>query len=89
MTRHRAKSLTGRQKQVITLARQGRTIGEISNELGIHPHTVQIHLCNAYKKLGIPGKSNTKKNSLMPALGELLDRLEKLEAAARTAGWDV
>jgi DNA-binding NarL/FixJ family response regulator len=80
-------SLTRRQREVAVLAGEGLTINEIANQLVVAPHTVQVHLWLVYRKLGI--KAPHKKVQLMITLHEMTDRLARLEAAARLAGWDV
>jgi DNA-binding NarL/FixJ family response regulator len=87
MNLENSSMLTRRQRQVVTLAIQGYTIGEMANELGIAPHTVQLHLSGAYKNMGLGGSK--KKSTLVITLKELLDRLERLEVAAKRAGWKI
>ena len=45
-------SLTKREREVIELARQGRTTSEIGRLLFISARTVETHLANSYAKLG-------------------------------------
>ena len=49
--------LTDREREVATLAMQGRTITGIGSELGIAKQTVNYHLHNIYVKLGVDGKN--------------------------------
>ncbi len=51
-----AGSLTPSEKRVADLAAAGRTNREIAQELFVTPKTVEVHLSNAYRKLGIRGR---------------------------------
>jgi DNA-binding CsgD family transcriptional regulator len=48
--------LTPQQREIVTLASQGLTNGEIADRLFLSPHTVATHLYNSYPKLGIAGR---------------------------------
>ncbi|HEY1369769.1 MAG TPA: AAA family ATPase [Gaiellaceae bacterium] len=48
-----AGSLTPSELRVATLARDGKTNREIAQALFVTPKTVELHLSNAYRKLGI------------------------------------
>ena len=46
-------SLTASERRVTALAAEGRTNRDIAQELYVTPKTVEVHLSNAYRKLGI------------------------------------
>jgi DNA-binding CsgD family transcriptional regulator len=48
--------LTTQQREVVILAGQGLTNGEIADRLFLSPHTVASHLHRSYPKLGIAGR---------------------------------
>ena len=47
------ESLTASERRVTALAAEGRTNKDIAQELYVTPKTVEVHLSNAYRKLGI------------------------------------
>jgi DNA-binding CsgD family transcriptional regulator/Flp pilus assembly protein TadD len=47
------ESLTPSERRVVDLAADGRTNREVAQELYVTPKTVEVHLTNAYRKLGI------------------------------------
>ena len=49
----RQRGLTPRETEVLLCAADGRTDGEIAQELSISPRTVQKHLQSTYRKLGV------------------------------------
>jgi DNA-binding NarL/FixJ family response regulator len=49
-------SLTASERRVADLAAAGRTNREIAQELYVTPKTVEVHLSNAYRKLGIDSR---------------------------------
>jgi DNA-binding CsgD family transcriptional regulator len=51
-----AGSLTASEKRVAELAADGHTNREIAQELFVTPKTIEVHLSNAYRKLGIRGR---------------------------------
>lgn len=59
-----AGSLTGSERRIAELAAAGRTNAEISDLLHLARRTVETHLTNSYRKLGI-----RRRNELRTALG--------------------
>jgi DNA-binding CsgD family transcriptional regulator len=57
------ESLTPSERRVVDLAAAGRTNRDIAQELYVTPKTVELHLSNAYRKLGIRSR-----RELEPAL---------------------
>jgi DNA-binding CsgD family transcriptional regulator len=51
------EALSPRELDVLRLAAEGRTNGEIAIDLGLSPRTVERHLSNAYAKIGVTGKA--------------------------------
>jgi DNA-binding CsgD family transcriptional regulator len=50
------ESLTPSERRVVDLAHAGGTNRHIAQELFVTPKTVEVHLSNAYRKLGIRGR---------------------------------
>ena len=50
-------ALTPSERRVGTLAAAGRSNKAIAQELFVTPKTVEVHLSNAYRKLGITSRS--------------------------------
>ncbi|MET0686586.1 MAG: helix-turn-helix transcriptional regulator, partial [Solirubrobacteraceae bacterium] len=48
-----AAALTASERRVATLAAGGETNRDIAQTLYVTPKTVEVHLSNAYRKLGI------------------------------------
>jgi DNA-binding NarL/FixJ family response regulator len=48
--------LTPSERRVVDLATAGRTNRDIAQELYVTPKTVEVHLSNAYRKLGISSR---------------------------------
>jgi DNA-binding NarL/FixJ family response regulator len=46
-------SLSGREREVLEQAALGLTVGQVARRLGVSPRTVETHLTNAYRKLGV------------------------------------
>jgi DNA-binding NarL/FixJ family response regulator len=49
--------LTSREREIVRLAANGLTNGEIAEHLTLSPRTVERHLSNAYLKLNLTGKA--------------------------------
>jgi DNA-binding CsgD family transcriptional regulator len=47
------ESLTASERRVAALAAEGQTNRDIAQALFVTPKTVEVHLTNAYRKLGI------------------------------------
>jgi DNA-binding NarL/FixJ family response regulator len=60
------RSLTAQEHQVTFVVAQGLTNREAAAALFVSPKTVEFHLCNAYRKLGVRSR------------GELIRRVEGL-----------
>ncbi|MEU4212962.1 AAA family ATPase [Streptomyces sp. NPDC026206] len=58
-------ALTGAERRIVELAVQGRTNAEISAALHLARRTVETHLTNAYRKLGV-----TRRTQLAVRLGQ-------------------
>jgi DNA-binding CsgD family transcriptional regulator len=50
------ESLTDSERRVVDLAVEGKTNREIAGELFVTVKTVEVHLSNAYRKLGVQGR---------------------------------
>jgi DNA-binding CsgD family transcriptional regulator len=49
-------SLTGREREIVHLARLGLTATEMAKQLSISPRTAETHMANVYAKLGVRSK---------------------------------
>jgi DNA-binding CsgD family transcriptional regulator len=49
--------LTGREREIATLAATGVKTRTIARRLGVSPRTVDAHLSRIYRKLGVPGRA--------------------------------
>jgi len=57
MNHEKAVSFTEQEKRILQLAAQGLTNKEIAHSLGIKPRTVEFHLCNLFRKLGVSSRT--------------------------------
>jgi DNA-binding NarL/FixJ family response regulator len=48
-----AADLTARERQILELLSEGRTMHQIATRLGISPRTVETHVGKVYRKLGV------------------------------------
>jgi DNA-binding NarL/FixJ family response regulator len=62
-----AESLTPSERRVVDLATAGRTNRDIAQELYVTPKTVEVHLSNAYRKLGIRSRRELVRAMIAPA----------------------
>jgi len=60
-------SLTRRELEVLKLLAQGKSSRQIAAALGISERTVEFHLGNIYRKLGV--SSNVEAMALVTSLG--------------------
>jgi DNA-binding CsgD family transcriptional regulator len=58
VTGARTDMLTSRELRVVELAKAGATNREIAEELFVTSRTVEVHLTNVYRKLGIAGRAD-------------------------------
>ena len=61
---------TDREKQVLDLVGDGKTIPQIAKELGLRPTTVKTHLNHVYEKLGAHGRTEAVRNAMRLGLIE-------------------
>jgi LuxR family transcriptional regulator, maltose regulon positive regulatory protein len=54
----RADGLSAREAEVLTLVAEGHTNGEIAAELVLSVHTIERHLQNAYRKIGVRNRAD-------------------------------
>jgi LuxR family transcriptional regulator of csgAB operon len=50
------QGLSQREIEILTLVAEGRTTLEIAERLGIHHDSVQSHLRDSFKKIGVPNR---------------------------------
>lgn len=53
-----AQILSVREREVLDIARRGRTNAEIASSLGVTVHTVKFHLASVYRKLGATNRTD-------------------------------
>ncbi|TML50310.1 MAG: helix-turn-helix transcriptional regulator, partial [Actinobacteria bacterium] len=59
-------SLTPSERRVAAMAADGMTNREIAQALFVTPRTVEVHLSNAYRKLGISSRSQLPQTLTAP-----------------------
>jgi DNA-binding CsgD family transcriptional regulator len=64
------ESLTPSERRVVDLAAVGRTNRDIAQELYVTPKTVEVHLSNAYRKLGIRSRRELERALAGTAVSE-------------------
>lgn len=68
--RERLGTLSGREREVLALAAQGRTGRQIGEDLYLSHTTVKTHLQRTYRKLGVPDKAAAVAEALRRGLLE-------------------
>jgi DNA-binding CsgD family transcriptional regulator len=59
-------ALTASDRRVAVLAAEGQTNRDIAQVLFVTPKTVEVHLTNAYRKLGIRSRRELPRPSRQP-----------------------
>jgi DNA-binding NarL/FixJ family response regulator len=67
--------LTTRELEILRLAAQGRTNGQIARELWVTEQTVKFHLSNTYRKLGVANRTEASRYAYV---NDLLSADERL-----------
>ena len=67
--------LTRRELEILLLAAQGHTNGQIARSLWVTEQTVKFHLSNTYRKLGVANRTEASRYAHMHALVEPRERL--------------
>jgi DNA-binding CsgD family transcriptional regulator len=75
--------VTSREQEVLELSAVGHSAKSVAKQLGISPRTVERHLANLRKKLGVRNRSQLA--AMAQELGFLANRA-KLRLAARRNG---
>jgi DNA-binding CsgD family transcriptional regulator len=79
------EALTARERQASELAAQGLTNRQIAATMTVTPNTVEYHLTNAFRKLGITTRSRLAAELGVAASGAREADVAELEPQARTA----
>ncbi|PZR35468.1 response regulator transcription factor [Caulobacter segnis] len=61
--------LTPRQRECLSLARDGKTAAQIAHQLGISEHTANSYLSESYRRLGARNRAHAV--ALAVQLGEI------------------
>jgi DNA-binding NarL/FixJ family response regulator len=64
-----ARSLTDRERTVLSAVSSGMTTAAISRDLWISQHTIKFHLTNIYRKLGVRNRAGAVRYALEHGLG--------------------
>jgi DNA-binding NarL/FixJ family response regulator len=67
--------LTRRELEILLLAAEGHTNGQIARSLWVTEQTVTFHLSNTYRKLGVANRTEASRYAHMHALVEPRERL--------------
>ncbi|MBA3748944.1 MAG: response regulator transcription factor [Solirubrobacterales bacterium] len=62
--------LTRRELEILLLAAEGHTNGQIARSLWVTEQTVKFHLSNTYRKLGVANRTEASRYAHIHALGE-------------------
>jgi DNA-binding NarL/FixJ family response regulator len=62
--------LTRRELEILLLAAEGHTNGQIARSLWVTEQTVKFHLSNTYRKLGVANRTEASRYAHVHALGE-------------------
>jgi DNA-binding NarL/FixJ family response regulator len=66
-----AAGLTTRERQVLEMLSEGRTMRQIATRLGISPRTVETHVAKLYRKLGVRSRVQAVSRAATLGLVEL------------------
>jgi DNA-binding NarL/FixJ family response regulator len=67
--------LTRRELEILLLAAEGHTNGQIARSLWVTEQTVKFHLSNTYRKLGVANRTEASRYAHLHALVEPRERL--------------
>jgi DNA-binding NarL/FixJ family response regulator len=67
--------LTRRELEILLLAAEGHTNGQIARELWVTEQTVKFHLSNTYRKLGVANRTEASRYAHLHELVEPRERL--------------
>lgn len=68
-----ADALSTREREIVTYIQQGWTNKQIADQVGITLKTVETHITNIYKKIGVRARSELVKPTLQPVLQQNSD----------------
>ena len=67
--------LTRRELEILLLAAEGHTNGQIARSLWVTEQTVKFHLSNTYRKLGVANRTEASRYAHLHELVEYRERL--------------